>query len=333
VKSLIAVLSLFPLIVATAAHADVVYLKNGDRVTGEIKEIWDEKISIEPIYADEFDIDLEDVASVSTDGVFDIELYNDIEGEYTLVQSELPGQVILREGEGEISLALIDLKRVEEVEEFFEWDAKMDLNQTLSRGDTDSFTGNLNADLELKWGDHRTDYVLSVIREEIDGAPVKDIKRFNAGYNFIFSDPWYLAIDANIERDPIALLDRRVSINPGVGYDIYDNPGQLLQVQLGAGWQNEIIDDVEEEGTVIDWRLTWERDFFDGDFEMFHKQNIYKNLAGRENLVINTQTGFRYEITDDIYINTQLNYDTDSNPAEDTSGENINLVFGAGLKF
>lgn len=316
-----------------AAQADVVYLKNGDRITGEIKEIWDDKITIEPEYTDEFDVDLEDVLSVSSDGAFDIELYNGVEGEYTLLNSEIPGQIILQEGAGEISLSMIEIKHVEEIEEFFEWDLKADLNQTLSSGDTESFTANLNADLELKWGDHRTDYVLSSTVEEVNKDTVKDITRFNIGYNYIFSGSWFMAVDYGQERDPIALLDRRVSINPAIGYDIFDNPGQTLRIQLGAGYQNEIIDNVEEEGTLIDWRLNWERDIFNGDLELFHNQNIYQNLAGRENLVINTQTGFRYEITDDIYINTQLNYDHDSAPAEETSGRNLNLVFGAGLKF
>lgn len=321
------------LIISASVQADVVFLKNGDRITGEIKEVWDEKISIEPDYADTFDIDLEDVASISTDDAFDVELYNGDEGDYILERSEIDGQVIMREGEGEISLSLIDIKHVEEVEDFFEWEAKADLNQTLSRGDTNSFTANLNANAELKWGDHRTDYSLASTREEIDNEAVKDTRRFNAGYNFIFRDPWFLAIDLTHERDPIALLKRRVSVNPAIGYDIFDNPGQMLRVQLGAGYQNEIIDDVEEKGGLIDWRLDWERDFFDGDFELFHIHNIYQNLEGRENLVINTQTGFRYEITDDIYVNMQLNYDVDSAPAEGTSGENTNMVFGLGVKF
>jgi hypothetical protein len=38
----------------TAANADVLVLKNGDRITGEISRIWDSEVTIEPEYSDEF---------------------------------------------------------------------------------------------------------------------------------------------------------------------------------------------------------------------------------------------------------------------------------------
>ncbi len=34
------------------AQADLLVLKNGDRITGDIKRIWDSEVSIEPAYAD-----------------------------------------------------------------------------------------------------------------------------------------------------------------------------------------------------------------------------------------------------------------------------------------
>ena len=84
---------------------------------------------------------------------------------------------------------------------------------------------------------------------------------------------------------------------------------------------------------MIDWRLRWERHFLNGDLELFHNQNIYQNLGGRENLVLYTETGLRYEITDDIFLNVQLNYETDSKPAEGTRGDNTTFVVGAGIDF
>lgn len=320
-------------VIGFSVQADVIYLRNGDRISGEIKEIWDDKVSIEPEYSDEFDIDLEDIASIATDGAFDIELFNGIEGDYTLVRSEIDGEVTLKEGEEEITLVLTDIKHLEELEDFFEWDASMSLNQTLSKGDTNSLLAVLNADLELKFGDHRTTYDLSTVRERLNGEFVKNSDRLDASYNFIFSDPWYVAMNLTTERDPIARLKRRTSLNPALGYDIFDNPGQSLSIELGVGFQNEIIDGREEEGALIDWRLRWERHFLNGDLELFHNQNIYQNLDGRENLVLYTETGLRYEITDDIFLNVQLNYETDSKPAKGTRGDNTTFVVGAGIDF
>ncbi len=49
-------------------------LKNGDRITGDIKRIWDSEISIEPEYSDEFDVEISVVEYIESDRVFEIDL-------------------------------------------------------------------------------------------------------------------------------------------------------------------------------------------------------------------------------------------------------------------
>ncbi|MDH3865216.1 MAG: hypothetical protein OEV10_14730, partial [Gammaproteobacteria bacterium] len=58
----------------TLATADVLYLKNGDRITGAIKRIWDDEVTIEPEYSDEFQVDLPLVARIESDRDFEIEM-------------------------------------------------------------------------------------------------------------------------------------------------------------------------------------------------------------------------------------------------------------------
>ena len=54
-----------------AAQADVIHLKNGDRITGTIKRIWDDEITIEPEYSDEFNVDLPLVDRIESDRDFE----------------------------------------------------------------------------------------------------------------------------------------------------------------------------------------------------------------------------------------------------------------------
>jgi len=48
--------------------------------------------------------------------------------------------------------------------------------------------------------------------------------------------------------------------------------------------------------------------------------------------VFNTRTGLRYEITDDIYINIQADYDYDLDPQVDTDERDFTLLIGAGVE-
>ena len=56
------------------AGADVIYLKNGDQITGEIKRIWDDEVTIEPEYSDEFNVDLPMIDRIESDRDFEIEM-------------------------------------------------------------------------------------------------------------------------------------------------------------------------------------------------------------------------------------------------------------------
>ncbi len=314
-------------------NADVLFMKNGDRITGEIKQIWGRKVSIETKYSDEFTVEMQEIRSINTDRQFDVKLESGEQGKFKFSGANDEGEVILLGDEGELNIALTELKKVVEIEDWFEWDSKVDLNQSFSRGNTNSEASNLNAMLKMRWGNHRTIYTLSSIREALDGNRTKESDRLNVSYNWLFSEPWFFAVNSTIERDPVALLDRRFSINPAIGYDIWDDPDLSLSIQIGAGYQTEDIDNVAESGTLIDWRLRYEQDILNGDLELFHYHQIYQNLDGRENLVFNSQTGVRYEISADIYLNTQINYDVDSEPAAGTDGEDLTFLFGAGIKF
>src|SRR5210317_38001 len=62
------------LLAPTCATADVLYLKNGDRISGTIKRIWDNEVTIEPDYSDEFQVDLPIVERIESDRDFEIEM-------------------------------------------------------------------------------------------------------------------------------------------------------------------------------------------------------------------------------------------------------------------
>jgi hypothetical protein len=48
--------------VSGVANAGVLAFKNGTRITRAIKQVWDEQISIEPSYADEFNVISDEIA-------------------------------------------------------------------------------------------------------------------------------------------------------------------------------------------------------------------------------------------------------------------------------
>ena len=317
---------------ASGYTADVIHLKNGDRITGQIKEIWDENVTIEPEYSDKFDVEFVHIAYIKSEKAMEVELMDGTKGAYFIEPGERPGKLKLVASYSTVEVALSDIKKTEEVKDW-DWDRKADLNSRFNRGNTDSQNFTLQGSTKLNHGDHRYTADISMTRDEQDGVSIKEKDRINAAYNYLFHQDWFFALNVSAERDPIALLDKRISFNPGIGYDVWDDGKRTLNFELGAGYSNEESNGEDESSTSIDWRLDFAYDLSRRDIEIFHNHHIYNNLGGRKNTVFNSQTGFKYDITDDIYLNVQLNYDYDMEPAEGTEPDDLIFLMGAGIDF
>ena len=102
------------LLVMVPAQADVLVLKNGDRITGSIKAIWDDEVSIEPEYADEFDVDLEVVDYIESDREFEVELWDGREATVKLSGAGEDKQQLITLGDESLSVDLVDILELDE---------------------------------------------------------------------------------------------------------------------------------------------------------------------------------------------------------------------------
>jgi putative salt-induced outer membrane protein YdiY len=316
-----------------AVYADVLVLKNGDRITGEIKRIWDSEITIEPDYADDFKVDVEAVEHIESDRNFDIELKG---GRSLLAQfdgADAEGNQIIRSVDETLGVPLAQLFELDEPEKDFDWEGHIDFSATVNDGNTDSFDSKLRADTTVDFPNHRHIAEITFIREEQDGDSNKEQDLFRYSYNWLFNDPWFLGTQLTYERDPIIELDRRVIGSVGIGLDVWNTPRRALSVQLGAGLQTEEIGMQSENSSVATWTLRYRHDFLGDDLELFHNHTITHNLSGRTNTSYKTSTGFRIEITDLFYANVSLDYDVETEPVDLAENDDTVLVIGIGAEF
>jgi len=319
---------------AQAKTSDVLVLKNGDRITGEITRIWDAEITIEPEYADEFNVDVPAVAYIESEREFEIDLADGRELVVTFPGADAEGNQIIKTGSGTEVLALSNMLELDEPEDYYDWESIVDLSGDLKKGNTDSRNTKLRAATTLKLGDHRHIGELNLFREEVGDTVVKDQTIVNYNYNWLFNDPWFFSALTTFERDPIIKLDSRVTASAGIGFDIWNTPSRTLSVQLGVGVRAEEIGDESTTSSVATWVLRYSQDFFSDDLTLFHNQSIIPTINGRRNTSIRTSTGIRYEITDLLYANISLDYDYETVPADDTTvSEDIVVLFGLGLEF
>jgi putative salt-induced outer membrane protein YdiY len=327
------VVFLCPLIVQ-AKTTDVLVLKNGDRITGEITRIWDDEVTIEPEYADEFNVDVPAVAYIESEREFEIDLADGRELVVTFPGADAEGNQIIKTGSGTEILPLSNMLELDEPDDYYDWESFVDLSGDLKKGNTDSSNNKLRADTTLKLGDHRHIGEFVLFREKLVDVTTKDQTIINYNYNWLFNDPWFFSALTTFERDPIIQLDSRVTVSAGIGLDIWNTADRSLNIQLGVGVRDEDIGNLSETSSVATWVLRYSQDFFSDDLTVFHNHSIIPTLNGRTNTSYRTSTGLRYEITDLLYANISLDYDYETEPADiATRNEDLVLLFGLGLEF
>lgn len=318
--------------VSTPALADQLMMKNGDIITGNISRIEDDKVYIEPGYADEFSVDLAEVVSIEADQTFEIELEDGSKVDASFAHGTDGMQTLEIDGQA-TNIPMEDLVLAEEPEEWYDRDSKAEVNMTWNDGNTDSRNNLIYADTNVKLGDHRHYGNLTFRRDKTDGLYTKKQDLFNYSYNWFFSDPWYLGATASWERDRIKELDHRYTVGFIMGRDIFDDSNRFLTISLGAGYSEEEYVSESDSGAAALWGLRYTHDFMDGDFAFFHDHNINHAFYGENNTIFKSNTGFRFDIIDDVYANISLRYDYESDPPEDAENADTTLVIGVGAEF
>ncbi len=317
---------------SSVSSAGVLVFKNGDRISGEIKQVWDKEILIEPSYADEFNVDIVDIAYIESDQKFEIELSDGREIVANFGGADASGKQIFEVDGQQVVAPLADLYELDEIDDPVEWDSYIDWSNSINTGNTESLNTRLRADSTLQIGDHRHIGDLTFVREEQNKESTKeqDLLRYN--YNWFFREPWFFSAGFSLERDPIRELDHRTVLSGGIGRDIWNHPRLSLNMQVGAGVIMEKIGDTNEDSSVLVWGLRYRQDLFNEDLSVFHNNSITFYINGRDNTIFKTSTGLRYEITDLLYADVSLDYDYESQPVPGVLSEDMALMFGFGIE-
>ncbi|MGI9331068.1 MAG: DUF481 domain-containing protein [Gammaproteobacteria bacterium] len=322
------------LLAAGSAGAGVIHLKNGDRITGTITTVYDSEVTIEPDYADKFTVDVSAIDFIESDREFEMKLSMSEDadfkflgdGEDGLQQVEIDGQT------QDVSLA--ELEDVAEPEEFYDWNASLDLSLNITRGNTDTDNNKLAGAAGFKHGNNRHLLGFEVLRERTDGSSTKRKDLANYEYNWLFNRPWFVGATVDYERDPIKDLDYRYNVGVNLGRDIWDSSTRFWSIQAGPGAQFEDRNDNSESQATaqIRNRMTADIPGVD-DLSVFFTQRLTENLTGEDNTVLKTSSGLELEFLDDWYVKVSYDWDWESDPADDAEKADSTLLFGLGREF
>jgi len=325
-------LSLFS--AASLAANDYVIMKNGDRITGEVKKIWNEEVFIEPEYGDTYAIEMEYVAYVHTEEAFEVEFVRGRRTESVLARLDVGeyGEPIVIVDDGRRTFPLSEVDNMLEVEEFFDWEMRSDISVNVATGNTDTNSGRFYALGRVKLGEHRHKLEFTRDGAKAEGEVTKDQTDVYYEDLWTFHDDWFMRGSISWTRDPIRDLDSRSQFYVGPGYHFWDDSKRTLNISLGPNLLVEKIGEEEQQSVSVQTVFRYEQYFLKDDLVLFQQTDVQRVVNGRENKILNTSTGLRWELPRDIYVNLQVDYDYESNPADGRGKEDITYLVGVGVE-
>jgi|SRR5436190_11234492 len=318
VLALIALLTAFPAF--AKRKDDVVVLKNGDRITGEIKKIQYGTLYFKPGYAlQNVEIDWTRVGQLDSLDRFNVVLTNGMVHTGLIHKMPTSDDFTITTGQTVVSVSRSEVIRVQPTEDSrwkqmtgsidFGFSLASDNRQTQSQlGAVASYLGERNTvGLNLT----------SNLSSQNDGANTSR-NSFTFDYGRRISEKWSATFLTNLLASSQQELDLRTSVGGGVGRILIRTANTRSLVSGGLLFNRERYS--PETGlqplskTAEAWLSLAFTHFRFKVFDLDTRLTAYPNLTTRDRVRVNSESNVRWEFVKDWYWNLRIYENFDSHP-------------------
>lgn len=322
---------------AWAAKTDIVYLKNGDRVTGEVKSLDRGKLEFKTDHMGTVQIEWEDILEIVSSTGQTVELANGQRFYGPLAKPENPDMVLVNTDAGSVGVSLEDVVSMYPVEASF-WD-RLDINADLGFSwDKGSNVGKYNLGIQTELRSTRFISRASFISEITTQEGREDTNRsnLNATHNVFHPNKRFHVIFGNMENNDEIGLDLRALV--GAGYGVVPIRNQRHWLALGAGLSasHEIPTSGEQQENLEATGLV-SYDYFKysaPERSFTTTMTVFSSLTDWGRWRASLDTNYRFELVSDLYWKMALYFSYDSAPiVAEASSSDYGVTSSLGYKF
>lgn len=319
-------------------HADVIFLVNGDRLTGKITHLLDNKLTFISDLAGEVTINMENIRSFATDMPVVLHLKDGSVIKHRVSASEA-GTIQVEAG-AILQTQVVQLADVVKINPPRpKWTGSASAGYTMNRGNSDKDTVNLATDLRRRTEKDRITfgamYLFSREKNKDTDEFITSQNEWFAQfqYDYFFKPKFYTYVKSRVEQDRVADLDLRLFAGLGVGYQWFESPSFNFATQAGVGWRFEAFPN-QDNSSEAAAELGYHIDKSIGEHvTLFHDLTLYPSFQDPSDIFLTTQAGGRVLLSKVLFTETRIIVDYDSTPAEGAETTDFKWIFGIGAKF
>ena len=312
--------------------ADEVYLKNGDRISGNILKMQDNKLTIKTSYAGEIGVKWSEIADMKTDKEISVLLSDD-----TLIngnpQGFEQGKMRISSKVAEtVSFSLTDVKSINPPKEpAVKITARMNVGITSTSGNTEKDTTHFDGEFIARTSKNRYTAGGELNGTKDSGVKTEDNALGYIKYDHFVLKKWFVSSNALFEKDKFKDLTLRSSLGIGSGYQFYETKITNLSLEAGLSYVSEdYIVAPDESFSSGRWSVSYDRYFYNKAFQLFHFHEGFISLENSDNMFINSRTGVRVPLFKHFNASLQYNLDWEKSPSPGRKKTDRALMFTLG---
>ena len=319
--------------------ADVVSLRNGDRLTGTIVRKETDELVLQTTYAGELKIRWQDVEHVEADQPIDVYLEDGRHLKGTIAIGA-EGQMIVQPA-GEESAAPFDVEQIKWINpapnisgEGTKWQGRFNIGAAETSGNTS--TQKLHVDAEVIARTLKNRYTARL--EVNHGRSEGEVNESNAlgylKYDRFLSPKWYAYLNGSAERDRFKDIELRSVLGAGSGYQFIETPRTNLSLEAGLSNVHTDFDLApDEDYPAARWALKYEQFIGQTKLQFFHRHEVLIGIGDVKRSFMRSMTGLRMPVIEKVDATLQYNLDWDNNPAPGRVPTDRALLFTLGYQF
>jgi putative salt-induced outer membrane protein YdiY len=323
-------------------HADQVYLKNGDRLTGKIVSLTEGKMVLSSNLAGQVTIDMKNIGTFSSDGPIEIHLKDGTVLHQPVAAAE-PNQFSLRAAEP-LQPQRFELANVTSINPppapKAKWTGNVSGAVGLTTGNTKSNSVSASVSLGRRTERDRTTMDADLAKGgQTDhdtgiSRTTEDWWRLRGEYDYFFTKKFFGFGNGRYEKDAIALLNRRVVVGGGAGYQWIEDPKTSFSTNLGLASVFEKYDNQADSNNQLSLQAgyNFSRQLLKNT-KFLNDLTYYPSLEKFSDYFLTSTAELRASLTKSMFANFKVIFNYDATPATDRGNTDIKYLLGVGLSF
>jgi putative salt-induced outer membrane protein YdiY len=324
---------------AMAEKTDVVHLRNGDRITCEIKKLERGQLKVSTDGMGTIYIEWEDIGRIVSKQTYVIELQDGERIEGTLTTPTDDGLLMVSQEAGTRGLEMAGIVWIDPLKlgesRIKRWDGSVSVGFDKTKANDDTSIS-ASFDARRRAEDFQLDYDGSLYSRSQEGTEDTLRATFGGQYRGLLEDRWYWAGLGRLERNDEQGVDLRSLAGAGYGRFLLQTGSSLWSATAGLVVVNEQRAGSEDGETNLEALLDMEYEFFTYDTPKTRLKTgltVYPSLTESGRVRTDADISLSRELIEDLFVELSFYDSWDSKPPVEGEKNDYGIVTSLGYSF